>query len=76
MLGILLTGATSIFCDNESVVKDSTAPESTLKKHCNAIAYHHAREEQAAGIICVGWESSDTQIGGYKVDLKGKAQGI
>jgi hypothetical protein len=53
MLSILLTGVTSVFCDNELVVKNSTALESTLKKHHNAIAYHHAREAQAAGIICV-----------------------
>jgi hypothetical protein len=26
MMGILLAGPTSIFCDNESVVKNSTAP--------------------------------------------------
>jgi hypothetical protein len=62
MLGILLTGATSVFCDNETVVKNLTALESTLKKHHNAIAYHLAREAQAAGIICVAWESSDMQI--------------
>jgi hypothetical protein len=63
MLGIPLIGATSVFCDNESVVKNSTAPESTLKKRHNAIAYHRAREAQAAGIIRVAWESGDTQIG-------------
>ena len=63
MLGIPMAGATSVFCDNESVVKNSTAPESTLKKHHNAIAYHCAREAQAAGIIRVAWESGDTQIG-------------
>jgi hypothetical protein len=63
MMGIPLAGPTSVFCDNESVVKNSTAPESTLKKRHNAIAYHRAREAQAAGIIRVAWESGDTQIG-------------
>jgi hypothetical protein len=63
MMGIPLSGPTSVFCDNESVVKNSTAPESTLKKRHNAIAYHRAREAQAAGIIRVAWESGDTQIG-------------
>jgi hypothetical protein len=63
MMGIPLAGPTSIFCDNESVVKNSTVPESTLKKRHNAIAYHRAREAQAAGIIRVAWESGDTQIG-------------
>ena len=63
MMGIPLAGPTSVFCDNESVVKNSTAPESTLKKRHNAITYHRAREAQAAGIIRVAWESGDTQIG-------------
>ena len=63
MMGIPLTGPTSVFCDNESVVKNSTTPESTLKKRHNAIAYHRAREAQAAGIIRVAWESGETQIG-------------
>ena len=51
MMGIPVNGPTSVFCDNESVVKNSTAPESMLKKRHNAISYHHAREAQAAGII-------------------------
>jgi hypothetical protein len=63
MMGIPVNGPTSVFCDNESVVKNSTAPESMLKKRHNAIAYHRAREAQAAGIIQVAWESGDTQIG-------------
>jgi hypothetical protein len=64
MMGIPLTGPTSVFCNNgESVVRNLTAPESTLKKHHNAIAYHKAREVQAAGFIRGAWESGDTQVG-------------
>lgn len=62
MMGIPLIGATSVFCDNQSVVKNTTAPELVLKKWHNAIAYHRAREAQAAGFIRVAWESGDTQI--------------
>jgi uncharacterized protein with PIN domain len=62
MMGIPLNGPTSVFCDNQSVVKNTTAPESVLKKRHNAIAYHRAREAQAAGIICVAWENGETQI--------------
>ena len=62
MMGIPLNGPTSVFCDNQSVVKNTTAPESALKKRHNAIAYHRAREAQAAGIIRVAWENGDTQI--------------
>jgi hypothetical protein len=32
MMGIPLNGPTSIFCNNQSVVKNSMAPESVLKK--------------------------------------------
>jgi hypothetical protein len=61
-MGIPLIGSTSVFCDNESVVKNSTAPNSSLKKWHNVIAYHHAREAQAAKIIHIAWERGDTQI--------------
>ena len=62
MMGIPLNGPSSVFCDNQSVVKNSTAPESVLKKRHNAIAYHRAREAQAAGIIRVAWENGETNI--------------
>jgi hypothetical protein len=62
MMGIPLNGPTSVFCDNQSVVKNTTAPESVLKKRHNAIAYHRAREAQAAGFIRVAWESGETNI--------------
>ena len=62
MMGIPLNGPTSVFCDNQSVVKNTTAPESVLKKRHNAIAYHRAREAQAAGIIRVAWENGETNI--------------
>jgi Reverse transcriptase (RNA-dependent DNA polymerase) len=54
MMGIPIDATTSIYCDNEAVVKSTTAPESTLKKKHNAICYHRAREAQAAGHIRVG----------------------
>ena len=56
MMGVPVDGPTSVFCDNESVFKNSTRPESTLKKKHNAIAYHRTREAIAAGIIRVAWE--------------------
>ena len=62
MMGVPLVGSTAVFCDNQSVVKNSTAPESVLKKRHNAIAYHRAREAQAAGIIKVAWEDGNTNI--------------
>jgi hypothetical protein len=39
-----------------------TAPGLVLKRWHNAIAYHCAREAQAAGFIHIAWENGDTQI--------------
>jgi hypothetical protein len=44
MMGIPIDGPRNVFCDNAAVVRNSTAPESVLKKKHNAIAYHRARE--------------------------------
>jgi hypothetical protein len=41
MFGVPIEGAMNVYCDNDSVVNNSTKPESTLKKKHNAIAYHH-----------------------------------
>lgn len=62
MMGIPILGATNVFCDNESVVKNSTRPESVLKKKHNAIAYHRVREAQAAGHIRMAKEDGDTNL--------------
>ena len=62
MLGVPIEGSCNVFCDNDSVVKNVTRPESPLrKKHC-AIAYHKARESIAAGMICVAKESGKTNL--------------
>jgi hypothetical protein len=55
MMGVPVEEATKVYSDNESVVKTTTRPESTLKKKHNAINYHRVREAQAAGHIQVAW---------------------
>jgi hypothetical protein len=62
MMGVPLIGTTAVFCDNQSAVKNLTGPEAVLKKRHNAIAYHRAREVQAAGIIKVAWENGEMNI--------------
>jgi hypothetical protein len=54
MFGIPLEGCTSIFCDNESVVKNTTRSESTLGKKHLSIAYHRCREAVAASFVRIG----------------------
>jgi hypothetical protein len=51
MMGVSITGPTNTFCDNESVVKNVSKPESTLTKKHNSVAYHKVREAVVAEII-------------------------
>ena len=51
MFGIPIEGPTNVFCDNEAVFKNTTIPESTLKKNHNSICYHHFREAVAARVM-------------------------
>ena len=44
MMGIPCEGPAFIFGDNQSVLANSTVPESMLKKKSNSIAYHFVRE--------------------------------
>ena len=53
--GIPLEGPVEVFCDNMSVVKNSSIPTSALNKRHNSIYFHMVREAQAAGILWVGW---------------------
>jgi hypothetical protein len=62
MFGIPLEGATNIFCDNEAVYKNTTLPESTLKKKHHSIAYHRCREAVAAGTVRVAKEGTQTNL--------------
>jgi hypothetical protein len=62
MMGVTIDGATSVFCDNASVVQNSANPESTLKKKHNAIAYHRVREAIAAGTIQLAKEDGQTNL--------------
>ena len=40
-----------MFGDNESFIKNYTISQSVLKKHHNALSYHHVQEACAAGIL-------------------------
>ena len=51
LFGIPIEGPTNVYCDNEAVTKNTTIPESTLKKKHNSIAHHCACEAVAAGTI-------------------------
>jgi hypothetical protein len=56
MFGLEIDGETNGFCDNNSVVKNVTSPESTLNKKHNAIAYHKVRECVAMKALWIHFE--------------------
>ena len=55
MFGVPIIESTKVFCDNQSVVNNSTKLSSTLNKKHSSIAYHAVRWAVAAGIIKVAW---------------------
>jgi hypothetical protein len=62
MFGIPVDGPTNIYCDNESVVKNCSRPESMLNKKHHSIAYHRCREAVAAGTCRVTKEHTSTNL--------------
>jgi hypothetical protein len=44
MMGMMVDIPTFVFGDNQSVLANTTAPASTLKKKSNTIAYHFVQE--------------------------------
>lgn len=62
MMGIPMDGPANMFCDNEAVVTNTTAPESTLKKKHVAICYHRVREANAMGMVRIAKEGTHTNL--------------
>ena len=62
MLGVPLDGPATLFCDNQSVVINSSVPTSMLKKKHNSISYHKVRENIAAGTMRVAKEPTETNL--------------
>jgi spore germination protein GerM len=62
MMGVEIEGPCSTFCDNDSVMLNTTRPESVLKKKHNVICYHLVREAIASGVIRVAREDTKTNM--------------
>lgn len=62
MFGVPIDGPTNVFGDNEAVVKNTSIPESVLKKKCHSIAYHRCREAVAAGTVRIAKEGTSTNL--------------
>jgi hypothetical protein len=61
-LGVALDGPELILGDNMSVVLNTIAPSSVLKKNHNAIAYHSVREAIAARIMRFAYIKTEEHV--------------
>jgi len=62
MMGVPLDGPANVLVDNDSVVKNSTIPSSTLQRKHNSIFYHCVRESVAAGILQIAYIPSSENL--------------
>jgi hypothetical protein len=62
MMVVPIYGPTYVYCDNMSVVRNTTAPESMLKKKSNSIAYHAVRDAVVMGEILIAYIPTDNNI--------------
>ena len=62
MMGVPIEGPTNVYCDNNTVVSNSSLAESTLKKEYLSVSYHKTRECGAKGAVRIGYASSDTNL--------------
>ena len=65
MMGIPVEGPTYIYGDNQSVLANTTIPDSTLKKKSQSIAYHFVHE----GVARDEWRTSYVNTHDNEADL-------
>ena len=62
MFGLPLKGYTDMFCDNEEVFKNTSTPESVLRKKHYSITYHKCIKAVATLICRIAKEDTDTKL--------------
>ena len=62
MMGIPVDGPALIYGDNKSVLKNSSIPDSVLRKKSNSIAYHFVREGSAADEWRISYIATDDNL--------------
>ena len=62
MFGVPIYGSTDVFCDNEAVYKNSSTPESQLRKKHHSKSYHMIREAVASGVCRMIKEDTKTNL--------------
>ena len=65
MMGIVIAGLCFIYGDNQSVLVNSSVPDSQLKKKSNSITYHFVRE----GVAKKEWQTTYINTHDNKADM-------
>ena len=50
-MGVQVTNAAKVLCDNKGMVINSMVPQSTMNKKMIALAYHYVQEHQANNVV-------------------------
>ncbi|CAJ1948681.1 unnamed protein product [Cylindrotheca closterium] len=62
MMRVPIDGYCHTCVDNNSVVLNSSRPESTLKKKSNSVAYNYVQSKCATDVIRIIWEGTKTNV--------------
>ena len=62
IFGVLIDRPANVYCDNEAVYKNTSIPESTLKKKHHSIAYHRCREAVASKTIQIAKQGTEKNL--------------
>ena len=62
MFSILIDGPANVYCDNEAVYKNTSIPESVLKKKHHSIAYHRCRKAVAANTMRIAKQGTEKNL--------------
>ncbi len=74
MFGIPIDGPADVFCDNESVFKNVSIPNSILSKKQHSISYRACREAVAAGIVRIAKEGTLTNLSSVFTKTQGRTK--
>ena len=72
MLGISISWALNVYGDNMSLMYNTSKPESTLKKNCNAISYHAVFKSVAIEEYLTGYIRSEDNSAKISTRQRGK----
>jgi hypothetical protein len=74
LMGIPVVGLSCVYCDNRSVVINSSSPASMLKKKSNSIAYHCLCESMVAYEQWITYESTHTNLANLLTNSRYQAE--